>query len=109
MPIALVCSGWMVLLTTPSAVVLLVCMYVGGYGCPISSSVWRAGMASHELMQRAPISASAAEGMTALITWAMVSTAPLLGVWMIIGHEQMPSCSASSIDFREERGVVVCG
>ena len=53
---------------------------VGGCSCPISSRASRAGMASRQFIKRAPSSASAAEDMTALIIWAMVNTALLLGV-----------------------------
>ena len=56
---------------------LSVCIGVRGCGCPISSSVLRAGTASRPLMNIAPISASAADVITALIIWAMFSTAPL--------------------------------
>ncbi len=40
----------MLLLTTPSAVVLSVCIGVGGWGCPMYSSVCHAGTASQQLM-----------------------------------------------------------
>jgi hypothetical protein len=40
----------MLLFTTPSAVVLSVCIKVGGYLCPKYSSVCQAGMASLQLM-----------------------------------------------------------
>ena len=36
--------------TTPSAVMLLVCIGVGGCRCPISLSVWWEGMALRKLM-----------------------------------------------------------
>ena len=71
------CLLAMLLVTTPSAVVLLVCICVGGCLWPISSSVWRAGMASRQLMKRATSSASNAEDMTALIIFAMVMTTSL--------------------------------
>ena len=44
------------LLTTPKAVVLSVCTDVGGCLCPMISSVCRAGIASLQLMKRAPSS-----------------------------------------------------
>ena len=65
--------------TTPSAVVLSVCMVVGGCLCPISSRAWRAGIASRQLMKRAPSLTSAANDMTAFIICATARTAPLFG------------------------------
>ena len=64
---------------TPRAVVLSVCIGVLGCGCPISMRAILAGMASRAFMNNAPISASAADDMTAFIIWATFSTAPLLG------------------------------
>ena len=46
-------------------------------GWPILISVFRAGMASCVLRNIAPISISAALDITALMSWAMLSTAPL--------------------------------
>ena len=66
----------MLLVTTPSAVVLSVCIGVGDCLWPISSSAWRARMASRQLMKRDPSLASAAEEMTAWIICAVVTTAP---------------------------------
>ena len=66
------------LFTTPSAVVLSVCIGVGGCLCPRKSRVCRAGMASLQLMYRAPILASAADDMTALMICEIVRMAPLL-------------------------------
>ena len=57
---------------------LLVCMGVWGCLWPISASVVLCGTASCALMYNAPNSASAAEDMTALMSWARLSTAPLL-------------------------------
>ena len=68
----------MLLVTTPSAVVLSVCIGVGNCLWPIYSSAWRARMASQQLMKREPSLASAAEDMTALIIFAVATTAPLL-------------------------------
>ena len=65
------------LLTTPKAVVLLVCIGVGGWLCPMISSACRAGIASLQFMKRAPSLASAAEDITALMIWDKVSVAPL--------------------------------
>ena len=55
------------LFTTSSSVVLSVCIGVGGSVCPKYSSVFCAGMASQQLMKRAPISAPAADAMTVLM------------------------------------------
>ena len=65
------------LLTTPKAVVLLVCIGVGGCLCPMISSACRAGIASLQFMKRAPSLASAAEDITALMIWETVRMAPL--------------------------------
>ena len=46
----LVLHGAMVLFMTPSVVVLSVCIGVGGCGCLIAMSAWRAGMAYRQLM-----------------------------------------------------------
>ena len=69
----------MLLVTTPCAVVLYVCISVGGCVCLIFSSDWRAGMDSLKLMKSSHSSASAADDMTALMVLAIVNTAPLLG------------------------------
>ena len=47
--------------------------------CPISSRDWRAGIASLQLMNDAPSSASSADDMTPLVILAIVKNAPLLG------------------------------
>ncbi len=65
-------------LTTPNAVVLSVCIGVGGCLCPRNSKTCLVGTASWQLMNNAPTSASAAEDSTALIVCEMVITAPLL-------------------------------
>ena len=57
----------MLLVTTPREVVLLVCVVVGGFLYPIISKSWRAGIASWQLMNRAPSLASAAEDMAELM------------------------------------------
>ena len=79
MSIGLVAFGKILLLTTPKAVELSVCIGVGGCLCPNSSSVFLIGTAFWELMNNAPSSASAAEVMTALIIVATLIMAPLLG------------------------------
>ena len=65
------------LLTTPKAVLLSVCIGVGGCLCPMISSACRAGIASLQFMKRAPSSASAAEDITTLMIWETVRMAPL--------------------------------
>ena len=65
------------LVTTQSAVVLSVCIGVGGCLWPIVSNAWRAGIVYLQLMRRAPNSASAAEDMTALMICEIVRTDPL--------------------------------
>ena len=57
----------MFLLTTPKAVVLLVCTGVGGCLCPIILSACRDWIASLQLTKRAPSLASAAEDITDLM------------------------------------------
>ena len=66
----------MVLLTTPSAVVLSVWMGVTGCFHPISVNVRRIGTSSFAVTQRAPSSASAADDMTNLMICAIVRTGP---------------------------------
>ena len=68
----------MLFVTKPCAMVLSACIGMGGYLCPISSSAWRAGMASRQLMKSALSSASAAEDRTDLMILATVRTEPLL-------------------------------
>ena len=57
----------MVLVKTPAAVVLLVCILVGGCLCLIYSWAWHSGMAFRKLMNRSPSSSSAADDMTKLM------------------------------------------
>ena len=68
----------MLLVTTPCAVVLSVCIGVGGCVCPIYSSYWRSGMDSLQLTKSDPRTASAADDMTALMILSIVNTSPLL-------------------------------
>ena len=51
----------MLFVIKPCAVVLSICIGVGGCLCPISLSAWRAGMALRQLMKSALSLASAAE------------------------------------------------
>ena len=69
----------MLLATTPSEVVLSVCIGVGGCLWHIVSNAWRSGVAFLKLMKRDPNSASSAEYMTAFIICKMVRTDPLFG------------------------------
>ena len=78
MSMSFVRCGCMLLFTTPRAVVLSVCMGVWGCLWPISASVVLCGIASRALMYNAPNSASVEEDMTALMSWARLSTALLL-------------------------------
>ena len=64
------------LVATPSDVMLSVCIGVGACLWTISSSAWRDGMASRQFVKRAPSLSFAAEGMTDLIICEMVITAP---------------------------------
>ena len=57
----------MLLVTTPSDVVLLVCIGVDGYLCPISSRSWCSGKDLRKWMNRDPSSDSSADDMTALM------------------------------------------
>ncbi len=79
MSIALVHCGWMLLVTTPCAVLLSVWMGVGCCLWPISSSNNCMGIASHALMYRAPSSALAALDMMALRILDMLRMVPLSG------------------------------
>ncbi len=79
MSIALVCLGMNLPLTTPSAIELSVWSGVGGCLCPNSSRMILMYTASRAMMYNAANSASVADNMTCLMTWAMLRTAPLFG------------------------------
>ena len=66
------CLWTMVLLVTPSAVELYVCMGVLGWGHPISMRVFRMGNIALSVMKRPVSSASAAKYMKNLMIWEMV-------------------------------------
>ena len=68
----------MFLAILPCAVVLSVCIGVGGYVCHISSGDWCARMASLKLKKSAPRSTYTADDMTTLTIMAKVNTDPLL-------------------------------
>ena len=92
----------MLLVTNPIDVVLSVYIGVGGCLCPISSSAWRDGMPSRQLMKRAPSSASAAEDMMALMICVMMMTAPLFSVMAeLLDMKKCPTALLS--DFVSER------
>ena len=63
--------------TTPNAVELSVCINISGWGWPSSVSVCLMGAMNFALMYNAPSSASAADDMTAFITYAELWIAPL--------------------------------
>ena len=68
------CLLEMLLVTTPCAVVLSVCIGVSGCGFPIYSRAWYYGMASLQLMKTAPSSPYAADDMTVLMILDIVNT-----------------------------------
>ena len=70
---------------------LSVCIGVLVCGCPISSNVFRAGTVSLALIYIDPISASAADDITDLMIWAMLSTAPLfIGSSVLFERKKWP-------------------
>ena len=62
--------------TTPAEVELSFCIEVGGWGKTISISVWNIDTSYFAVIKSALSSASAAEDMTNLTTWAMVNMGP---------------------------------
>ena len=85
---------------TSSAVVLSVCIVVGGCLCPISSSECRARMAYLRFIYRAPISASDAEDITVLMICAIFEDdSIILFLRRVTGHEKVASRSAFSVCF----------
>ena len=79
MSMAFVALGKILLLMIPSAVELSVWMGVRGCSCPMAWRIFLMWMASRELMNSPPSSASAAEVMTALMMVETVRMAPLSG------------------------------
>ena len=79
MSIGLVLFGCTLVLTTPLAVELSVCMGVWGCGCPISARMFLMCTAYLALMNSATNSASVAEDITTLIICATLWMLPLLG------------------------------
>ena len=93
------CLLAMFLVATPWAVVLSVCIGVGGCLCPISLRECRSGMASLHLMKISPSSASAADDITDLMIWEMVITAPLLsGMGELLDMKKWPPARLLAFD-----------
>jgi hypothetical protein len=86
MSIAFNAFGIILLVSRSCAVLLSVCIGVGGWGWPSSLSVWCMETAVFALMKRAPSSASAANDMTARIICEMLWTAPLF-----VGMSSLPA------------------
>ena len=74
---AFVRFGYILPLTTASAIELSVCSGVGGCLCPISSKIIMMYTASLDMVYKAANSASVADGITCFIMWDMLSTDPL--------------------------------
>jgi hypothetical protein len=90
-----------VLFTMPTAVELSQCIGVGGWGCPISSSMSQKIVACLQLRNNAPSSASAADATTNLKIPHNVKKTPiqfdgLCGVGFP-SHEKMRTCSAVGV------------
>ena len=91
MSIVFVLLGCTLFVTTACAAELPVYIGVVGCGWPISDSVILCGTASLALIYVAPISASAADNMTALMIWATFKTAPLLaGIAALLDMKKFP-------------------
>ena len=66
-------------------------MEVGRCGCPISVMIFMMYTAPFALMKSAPKSASAADGITALMMWAMLRMEPCDGgVFALFEQKDMP-------------------
>ncbi len=77
MSIAFNAVGIILLVSRSFAVLLSVCIGVGGWGWPSSSSVWHIETAVFALIKRAPSSAYAVDDMTAHIICKILRTTPL--------------------------------
>jgi hypothetical protein len=102
--------GWMLLLTTPNAVLLLV--WIGVLGClwHISLSSWCIGIALRALMYSAPSSASAALDMTAFRILEMLRIAPLFGGSLVsLEQKKMSVDVAACFSFAEVRCITMYG
>ncbi len=86
MSIAFNAFGIILLVNRSCAVMLSVCIGVGGGGWPSSLSMWRMETAVFALMKRVPSSASAADDMTAQIICEMLRMAPLF-----VGMSSLPA------------------
>ena len=65
-------------LMIPLAVLLSVCIGVGGCGCPSSSHVTRSGSIARAFIYNAAISALAADDITPFIIFAIIDIGPLM-------------------------------
>ena len=91
MSMALVRLGIIFPLTTPSAIALSVWSGVCGCLCPNSSRMILMYTASRAMMYNAANSASVADDITCLMTWAMLRTAPLFGgMFAPLDREKIP-------------------
>ena len=91
MSIAFVLLGCTFFVTTARAAELLVCIGVLGCGCPISDSVILCGTAYRALIYIAPISASAADIITAFMIWGIFKTVLLLaGISALLDKKKFP-------------------
>ncbi len=77
MSIAFNAFGIILLVSRSFAVLLSVCIGVGGWGWLSSSSMWHIETAVFALIKRAPSSTYAADAMTARIICKILRTAPL--------------------------------
>ncbi len=99
MSIAFNAFGIILLVSRSCAVLLSVCIGVGGWGWPSSLSVWRMETAVFALMKRAPSSASTADDMTAHIICKMLRTAPLfVGMSSLPAINMCPPARLSAFD-----------
>ena len=83
MPAALLRPCLKIPLIIPLAVLLSVCMGVGGCGCPSSSSVALNGSKPRALMSSAAAHAPAAGAAACLVAFAMAGMKPLL-IWLLL-------------------------
>ena len=76
----------------PFAVELSVCIGVGGFGCPISVSMFLRWTAPFALMKIPPSYASDAEYITALMICDMLRVAPFFGgVSALVDNKKCPT------------------
>jgi len=84
MSMGLVCLGCTLPFMTASAIVLSVCIGVGGCLCPNSSSTILMYTASRAIMYSRASSSLVANDMTLLMMCAMFGTAPLFGGMVVL-------------------------